>query len=414
MKKIFSIAKWEYLEKVKTKAFFISLIITPAIIILFSILPGLLAHEQSDFTKFFGVIDPSNKFFDKLEEEISKFKLENEQPKYVVINLLRKNVSLVENLFAADSIVLKNAFEGYIYIFDFGDDSVNVEFRSKTEGDFEDLKRIEDAINNVRINKKLRDEKIDSNLLSFINKKVKVESIKIDKAGSKKDLDFITTFYSSLVFIILLMLMIIYSGQMLVRSLLEEKSNRLIEILISSCKTDELLTGKILGLSALGLTQLFIWSLIGLGLTGYAVIPLSVFPNLPQLILYFVLGFTFYTTLFVGIGSIVSTEQEAQQMTSYLSLILIIPIIIILPAMQNPNSLLINILTYIPLTSPSVMILRLNISDVSVTDLCLTTSIMLLSIFITIKISAKIFRIGILSYGKMPSLKELKIWINEK
>jgi len=410
MKKIFSIAKWEYLEKVRTKAFLISLIITPAIIILFSIIPGLLAQEQSESTKFIGVIDPSDKFFDNLKEEISKSKLENQQPKYVVVNLLSKNNSLAENLNAADSIVLNNAFEGYVYISEFGNDSVKVEFRSKYAGNFQDLKRIEEAINYVRINKKLRDENIDSKLSSFINKKVKVESVKIDKAGSNKDFDFLTTFYSSIVFIILLMMMIIYSGQMLVRSLLEEKSNRLIEILISSCKAEELLAGKILGLSALGLTQLFIWSIISLGLTGYAVIPLSVFVNLPQIILYFILGFTFYTTLFVGIGSIVSTEQEAQQMTSYLSLILIIPVVIILPAMQNPDSLLIKVLTYIPLTLPSVMILRLNIGDVSVADLCLTTFIMLLSTFITIKISAKIFRIGILSYGKMPG----KSWINEK
>lgn len=414
MKKIFSIAKWEFLEKVKTKAFLISLIITPAIIILFSILPGLLAQDQSVSTKFIGVIDSSGKFFEDIKNEITEFRLENLQPKYVIINLLEKSRSLSENLSAADSAVLNNSFEGYIYISEIKNDSIKVEFRSKYSIDFQDQKRIEETINNVRINKRLRYENIDNNLLSFINKKVRVESIRIDNTGSNKDLDYITTFYSSIVFIILLMMMIIYSGQLLVRSLLEEKSNRLIEILISSCSSEELLTGKILGLSALGLTQLLIWSLIGLGLTGYAVIPPSVFVNLPQIILYFILGFTFYTTLFVGIGSIVSTEQEAQQMTSYLSLILIIPVIIILPAMQNPESLLIKVLSYIPLTLPSVMILRLNISDVSLIELCVTTCIMIISTLITIKVSAKIFRVGILSYGKMPSLKELKIWINEK
>jgi ABC-2 type transport system permease protein len=414
MKKIFSIAKWEFLEKVKTKAFLISLIITPAIIILFSILPGLLAQDQSVSTKFIGVIDSSGKFFEDFKNEIAEFRLENLQPKYVVINLLEKSRSLSENLSAADSAVLNNSFEGYLYISEIKNDSIRFEFRSKYSIDFQDQKRIEETINNVRINKRLRYENIDSNLLSFINKKVRLESIRIDNTGSSKDLDYITTFYSSIVFILLLMMMIIYSGQLLVRSLLEEKSNRLIEILISSCSSEELLTGKILGLSALGLTQLLIWSLIGLGLTGYAVIPLSVFVNLPQIILYFILGFTFYTTLFVGIGSIVSTEQEAQQMTSYLSLILIIPVIIILPAMQNPESLLIKVLSYIPLTLPSVMILRINISDVSLIELCVTTCIMIISTLITIKVSAKIFRVGILSYGKMPSLKELKIWINEK
>jgi ABC-2 type transport system permease protein len=143
------------------------------------------------------------------------------------------------------------------------------------------------------------------------------------------------------------MMMVIYSGQMLVRSLIEEKSNRLIEVLVSSCSPDELLAGKILGLSSLGLTQIIIWAMIGIGLIGGSVIPPEIFSNVGIMLVYFILGFVFFTTLFVGIGSIVNTEQEAQLLTTYLSLILMFPIIVAVPAIQNPDAVILKIFSFI-------------------------------------------------------------------
>ena len=212
----------------------------------------------------------------------------------------------------------------------------------------------------------------------------------------------------------LLMMMVIYSGQLLVRSLIEEKSNRLIEILISSCTSEQLLAGKILGLSALGLTQIFIWSLIGITLVGGAVIPPAACDNILIMLVYFITGFVFYTTIFVGIGSIVTTEQEAQQMTTYISLILILPVVVAMPAIQNPESMMVKVMSYIPLTIPSIMLLRFKIAPVPLIDIIITLSIMFVSTIVTLKIAAKIFRIGILSYGKKPTIKELIQWSKEE
>jgi ABC-2 type transport system permease protein len=210
------------------------------------------------------------------------------------------------------------------------------------------------------------------------------------------------------------MMMVIYSGQLLVRSLIEEKSNRLIEILISSCTSEELLAGKILGLSALGLTQIFIWTLISIILVGGSVIPPAAFDNIFPMLIYFLAGFIFYTTIFVGIGSIVTTEQEAQQMTTYISLILILPVVIAMPAIQNPDSMMVKVMSYIPLTIPSIMLLRFRIEQVPLTDIIINLNIMFLSTVVTLKIAAKIFRMGILSYGKKPTIKQLIQWSREK
>ena len=200
---------------------------------------------------------------------------------------------------------------------------------------------------------------------------------------------------------------------MLVRSMIEEKSSRLIEMLVSSSTPDELLTGKILGLSLLGITQILIWVLIGLSLIASSLLPLTAFNNIIPMLLYFILGFLFYASLFVGIGSTVNTEQEAQQITTYLSLILMLPVVIAMPAIQNPDFIVTKVFSYIPLTIPTVMLLRLNVQNVTYLEILLSLIIMVFSIFIVTKVSAKIFRIGILSYGNKPTLKEIFQWIKE-
>lgn len=240
-----------------------------------------------------------------------------------------------------------------------------------------------------------------------------MNQIKIEKPGEEVKGGFEMVFFSSIIFILLLMMMIIYSGQMLVRCMLEEKSNRLIEILISSCTPQDLLFGKVLGLSTLGLTQVLVWLLIGFSLIGASIVPMTSFDSIHLILLYFILGFIFYTTLFVGIGSVASTEQEAQQITSYLSLLLVLPSIFIISTLQNPDSSLVRILSYIPFTLPSVMILRVNVSPIPIWEILVTVLIMIFSILIVMKISSRIFRFGILYFGKMPTLKEIKVWLKE-
>ena len=250
-------------------------------------------------------------------------------------------------------------------------------------------------------------------MLEKIQDRTIVQQIKISEDGKVSDLDFLTTFFLSVIFILLLMMMVVYSGQMLVRSMIEEKSSRLIEMLVSSSTPDELLTGKILGLSLLGITQILIWVLLGMTLVASSLLPITAFKNIVPMLLFFILGFLFYASLFVGIGSTVSTEQEAQHITTYLSLILMLPVVIAMPAAQNPDFIVTKIFSYIPLTIPTVMLLRLNVQNVSNLEIFVSLVIMVISIFIVTKLSAKIFRIGILSYGNKPTLKEVFRWIKE-
>ena len=413
MKKIISIARWEYLEKVKTKTFIISLIITPLLIISFSVLPSILFRQDYNNVQVIGIIDNTNKYFHNIEEELQKYILPDGQNKYVLINLTQNNQNLEEMKKLADRKVLENLLEGYLIIQLKENDSIFAEYRSDKFRDTEIVSRLEETLNSVRIERILESEGMESTIITQIQDRTLIQQNKIEEEGRFSESDFLTTFFLSIVFILLLMMMVIYSGQLLVRSMIEEKSSRLIEILVSSSTPDELLAGKVLGLSLLGLTQIVIWVLIGLGLAGSALVPLTAFKNVLPMLIYFILGFLFYTTLFVGIGSTVNTEQQAQQITTYLSLILMLPVVIAMPVIQNPNFIVTKIFSYIPLTIPTIMVLRLNVQNVSIFEIVLTILILALSIVVVTKLSAKVFRIGILSYGNKLSLKEIMNWLKE-
>ena len=414
MKKALIVARWEFIEKVKTKTFVISLILTPAIIIAFAIAPALLTNQQNLSTQAIGVIDTSGLFFHPLNRTLEKYKIHNVQPKFLLINLAGKEKNINRIINEADAYTMANKIEGYLLIKYGGTDTVTAVFKHRGSNIFANLNELEAAFNEVRINIELSSEGISQRKMKAVSSIVEIKDVNINKVGEETDSHFLLLFFTSFIYIILLMMMILSSGGMLIRSLVEEKSNRLIEILVSSCSPDELLTGKVIGLSSLGITQVLIWTSIGLALVVLNLIPAQVFNNILAILIYFALGFIFYTSIFVGIGSIVTTEQEAQQITSYLSLVLVLPIVLTIPAMENPESILVRILSYIPFTIPSIMILRFNIGAVPTLDIITTSMIMILSTYLFVNISAKIFRIGVLSYGKKPSFKELISWIKEE
>jgi ABC-2 type transport system permease protein len=413
MKKTLIIAKWEYIEKIRTKAFIISMFVTPAILLLFTLAPTWFSRHEEESTKAYGIIDTSGIYFSQLRDNLEKIKLKDDQPKYLIINLYGKKDKLDDLKKSADIDVVRNKLQGYLLILNGGTDNIKINFRSKGSGSFDDLGKIEGVFNKLKNQIQLEKAGVDSSIINSVSKYVGINPIKIEENGKESKADFLTMFFSSFIFIMLLMMMILSTGGMLVRSLLEE-SNRLIEILVSSCSKKELLAGKVIALSGLGFTQILIWGILALVTARTALIPMEAFDNIFPMLGFFILGYVFYVSIFVGIGSIVSTEQEAQQITSYISIMLILPTIFAVSAIQNPGSTIIKILSFIPFTSASIMMLRLKIETIPVGEILSAVLIMLISIYLTITFSSKLFKIGILSYGKRPALKELIRWMREK
>jgi ABC-2 type transport system permease protein len=411
MKKSLTIAKWEFLEKARTKAFILSLIITPVIIFVFSYLPGKLAQQEDTETKAIGILDSTQTFYTELSEKISSSKFPDGQPRYVVMNLFSNDKKVSEIKTEANSKVLKGDIDSYIYIYSESNDSIKLEYRSKTIGNFRDMDRFEESFNQVRREIEFAKANIDPELVKRISKDINIKSIKVEETGKESKTDFFGKFISSYIFIFLLMISILGTGGMLIRSLVEEKSNRLMEILVSSCKPNDLLLGKVFGLSFLAIFQVVVWILLAIAFMGPMAMAYINLDSIFIMLLYFILGFMFYTSIFVGLGSIVTTEQEAQQLTSYLSLVILLPIVVAMPAMQNPDLLIVKIFSFIPLTTPAIMLLRINSVPVPLWEIAVTTALLIVSIYLTVLFSAKVFRIGILSYGKRPSFKEVMKWL---
>lgn len=412
MKKALAIASWEFTEKIKAKSFIIFMVLFPLILIGMGILPSLLIDDEPDAPAIVGVLDEKNIYADNAFKYLETYKLADGQPKYIPVNLYKDGRGIDEMIKAADSEVFNKKIAGYVYI-KYKDGKPELEYRSESMGAFKDLNNYERAFNDAFTFKNLSEKGLNAEEVKGMISDINLKSIKIQKEAGAKENDFLTTFFTSYAFIMLLMLMVMTSGGLLVRSLVEEKSNRIMEVLLSSASSDDLLTGKILGLGMLGLFQIAVWGIVAAAMLGGNFLKPEMFQNFGYMLIFFILGYMLYTAIFVGIGSSVTTEQESQQITSMISIVLIIPVIFATSIIQNPDTLLVKILSYFPLTSASIMLLRMNVQTPELWEILLVTGILIVSIYIVIKLSAKIFRVGVLSYGKRPSMKELLQWIKD-
>ena len=239
------------------------------------------------------------------------------------------------------------------------------------------------------------------------DREVNIKSVEVSKTGEAQEKGFLTTFGISYVFLILLTMLTMMSGGMLVRSMVEEKNTRIIEVLFSSASPRQIMMGKVLGLSAVGLTQIGVIVILGVAVLSRMAFDFAVLKDVPLMLVYFVLGYTMYTAIFVGIGSMVTTEQEAQQITGYLSLLMIMPFVFIFSAAQNPNDTLVRVLSYIPLLTPSFMMIRIPVKMPAWWEIVGTMILLPATIAVIVMIASKVFRIAMLMYGKRPTLKEL-------
>ncbi len=213
---------------------------------------------------------------------------------------------------------------------------------------------------------------------------------------------------------ILLIMTIFISSSYLLRGVSEEKTNRIMEILLSSVTADELLAGKVLGLGALGLTQIVVWVLAGFVLSGGAagllglIIPLFDEPGIFLLaILYYLLGFLMYAVLMGSVGALGSDMQEAQQLSAIFSMLAAIPLMFAGVLFANPESPLFRAISWFPLTAPTAMMLRLPLTEVPLVDIVGSLVIILITIPFVLWLGARLFRLGTLMYGKRPSIREI-------
>jgi ABC-2 type transport system permease protein len=244
-----------------------------------------------------------------------------------------------------------------------------------------------------------------------------MEVITLDETGevsTESAFSWLGDFVVPYVFSILFVITIFTSSGFLLQGVSEEKEGRIIEILLSSISPTQLLAGKILGLGALGLLQILVWISAGalllsvavtiFALAGFVTLSLG---TVALGVLYFVLGYLLFATLMAVAGSMGTTQRESQQIAGIFSFAAAIPWMTMGIVFSNPDSPLAVVLGYFPLTSPVMMLLRMSISQVPPHQILISVGLLIVGIAVSLWAGAKIFRVGLLMYGKRPSLKDL-------
>ncbi len=432
-KKVLAVIGREFLTRAKTKGFIIGTLIFPLMLVL--IFGGIFLFSMlfKPATRTYYVADQTGKICDEFVRMLPDT-LKNGKLKYQFIKQDVSAGQLENAMVDYQKLIMNNKIDGYLVIPQNVIESREVRYSAKTVSDFDQQRDFERALSRIVTNIRLENIGLSPDVIRremgqgnvrLVSRQV-TEKGEIEKSGVSS---FVLTYF--LTYIMLLMIMIY--GATLMRSVIEEKSQRITETIISSIKPIELMIGKILGICGLGLTQLILMGLIILAIVHFGeslFVKMGV--NIPELfkvirqinfspavfifmILFFLMGFVFFSSLFAAVGAMVTTEDEGQQMQMPLVFLVLISYFIMFSVAKNPETPMALWTSLIPFFTPLVMFTRIAVSDpILPSGAIISIFTMLFSTILLIWLVAKIYRVGILMYGKKASFKEAIKWIRYK
>jgi len=289
---------------------------------------------------------------------------------------------------------------------------------TRSERNMNILDRLEKVITDAVIQQRLSGEGLDYQRVKKLTAGVSLDMQQINAQGGLEEKSFLSDYGVVFIFTMILYTSLLSWGMTISKSIIEEKNSRVIEVLLSAVSPRDLMWGKLVGVGLAGLTQLGVWAVIGLSLSSFAamgaVAMLASIHIAPvvflYLILFFLLGFMLFSSLFMTVGSVCSTEQDAQQLQGLITLPMIVPLLCLMLLLQNPGSPLAVALSLIPLFAPMIMLARIILVQPPLWQIALSVALILVSVYFTIGFAARVFRVGILMYGKRPSLREMVRW----
>ena len=406
MKQVWTILKWEYINRVKTKLFLITTFVLPFFMAGMMYLPTILMDlEPEEITKIGLVYDDSvHDLVVRFQSQADgNYRLKDGNPQFIFSRFPNEKMAL-------DS-VLSKSIDGYMYIPASVQDSGQVNYFSLSLSNIKIYRNLSRTLNQVVIEQRMLDQNIDVALVGQLSRRIAFETFEIDKEGETSKGDELSSFLIPYLFLMILFMTVFMSGQLLLRSVMEERTSRTMEILLSSVTPDELMRGKILGLGALGMTQMVFYLTVALAATHYKELAVIEFSQIPIFLIYFITGYLFYAAIFAAMGTFFTSEQEAQQSSGIISIVAVLPIVFASYFITNPGSAFTIGSSYIPPLTPFMMIIRLGTGSVEMPEIIYTTILMIISCGVMLKLSGKIFRTAVLLYGKKITVKEVVRWI---
>lgn len=430
MHNTFIIARREYLERVRSRAFVIMTFFIPALMLGVTVLPTMLMQNGSNETKRMVVVAADR---DTAEMIRSRIEQKQDQQGKAEDNESANKRGLPPTHFSVDvstnatpeerealtQKVNQKQLDGFLWATPDAIAARKLDFVTNDTSSF-----IENGVLGQTVSDALRRHALKTKGLQESDINAALQPVDVDPVSpkGKNAPNPQKMFIATLAMVMVMYMTVLLYGINVMRSILEEKTSRIMEVMLSTATSREMMAGKILGVGAVGLTQVGIWAAASAAFAGYAVVSSGMLKQVkaamnPMLLVYFVvfflLGYVLYSTLCAAVGSMVNSEQEAQQMQFLVMMPMILAIIFITNIFMHPNSSIAIFGSLFPFTAPLVMFSRIAMQggDVPAWQIGLSIALMVATIYGMIWLCGRIYRVGILMYGKKPNLPEIMKWI---
>ena len=424
MKKLLVVLEREYMERVRTKWFLVATVFGPVFFGGLMFLPAYMANrsEASADVARIRILDATNANLGRL--------VATELSGGVLGDTMATQVHLVaeEALAAAESTATRDirqrAIKGYLVLDQGTLDGRGSRYAGLNATSLADMRRIENAISRELIGLELSRagiSTIEADRVKRLRGGLRSERVSLTGRGGSGRVNIM---FAMVVGILLYMTILMY-GQNVLRGVIEEKQTRVAEVVVSSVRPTTLLAGKVLGVGAVGLTQMAIWLVATIVMMKYRVPLMNLFGlqatqipmpsvsvgQLVLLLIFFLLGYTLYSALFAAVGAMVSSEQEAQQAQMPVVLMLVVSIMFLQPVLLDPEGQLAFTLGVLPISSPIMMPLRMSTVDVPWWEIGLSILGLVAACYLAVYFAATVYRTGLLMHGKRVTFREVFRWI---
>src|ERR1700683_969734 len=431
------VIKREYLERVRQRSFLVLTLLLPAIMGGAILIPAKLSSMKSDKTQRVVVVTSTPQFGEIVRQQlISSGKMDN--PAAVATNDSANNkqkdadsddkssrnyaIEIDSNTSEAERTALRNRvnardIDSFLWLSDDAVAARNVTYYGRESAGSMKKSWLSDRWDRAILLQELSQRGVTGPQADALLKPIKLETIHLE-AGRETKADDKGMFYAIFAMVMLLYTAVIFYGVSVMRAVLEEKNSRVMEVLLSSATSTELMAGKLIGVGAVGLTQFGIWIMMA---AVYALPALAASASTGEIhiapltlvafALFFLLGYLLYSSVYAAVGAVITSEQEGQQLQFIILLPLILAVFMMGPVMRAPDSPVAMWTSMVPFFSPILMYVRIAIQPPPAWQIALSLLLLVATLAGILVLCARIYRIGILMYGKRPTLPEIMKWL---
>jgi ABC-2 type transport system permease protein len=405
------VLRYTYLHHLKQRTFRISAVISLLLITLIFQVPTLMDafNGESNELKQVGILNVDERL--KLTLEQVQATSDEQTFQWVVI----------ENEQEAKELLKQDQLAGYVMATDQVNPNGVPDFQYKSLDAFDQIvPQLSTLLQAVNLQYAMEIEGITAEQASRLLAPVALDTVQLNNEvnGEKTESQMLTSFWLVYAMLLVLYFSVVTTGSLVATEVTVEKSSRVMEILISSVSPMAQMFGKIVAICLLGLTQLGL--MLGMTIVNVALAPANEWTALIQsylgsvgielfiyMLIFYLLGYLIYATIFAAVGSLVSRAEEVQQAITPAMLFIVAAFLLAMFGIGSPNAAWVTVLSYVPFFSPFLMFLRIGVSNPAWWEIALSLGILIISIFILVWIAAKIYRVGVLMYGKKPSMREV-------